>query len=103
MIDGSEKRNRRLAFDFQNSHVYEKRSNEDMYTPLARLPQNAPYLPPKILHKPWFSISLETAVMPRGNEKKMLCMFFFMKTFLHNKPPGLNEGLDGGVQMLVVS
>ena len=46
MIDGSEKRNRRLAFDFQNSHVYEKRSNEDMYTPLARLPQNAPYLPP---------------------------------------------------------
>ena len=28
MIDGSEKRNRRLAFEFQNSHVCEKRSKE---------------------------------------------------------------------------
>ena len=27
MIDGSEKRNRRLAFELQNSHVCEKRSN----------------------------------------------------------------------------
>ena len=27
MIDDSEKRNRRLAFVFQNSHVCEKRSN----------------------------------------------------------------------------
>ena len=27
MIDGSEKRNRQLAFELQNSHVYEKRSN----------------------------------------------------------------------------
>ena len=27
MIDGSEKRNRQLAFERQNSHVYEKRSN----------------------------------------------------------------------------
>ena len=26
MIDGSEKRNRRLAFELQNSHVCEKRS-----------------------------------------------------------------------------
>ena len=26
MIDGSEKRNRQLAFELQNSHVYEKRS-----------------------------------------------------------------------------
>ena len=26
MIDGSEKRNRQLAFDLQNSHVCEKRS-----------------------------------------------------------------------------
>ena len=26
MIDGSEKRNRRLGFDFQNWHVCEKRS-----------------------------------------------------------------------------
>ena len=73
-----------------------------MYTPLA-LAHNAPYLPPKILHKPLFSISLETAVMPRGNEKKKMLYVFFMKTFLHNKPPGLNEGLDGRVQMLVVS
>ena len=62
-----------------------------MYTPLAHLPRhNAPYFPPKILHK------------PLGNEKKngSVC---FMKTFLHNKPPGPNEGLDGRVQMLVVS
>ena len=27
MIDGSEKRNRQLAFELQNSHVCEKRSN----------------------------------------------------------------------------
>ena len=27
MIDGSEKRNRQLAFELQNSHVYEKCSN----------------------------------------------------------------------------
>ena len=27
MIDGSEKRNRQLAFEFKNSHVCEKRSN----------------------------------------------------------------------------
>ena len=27
MIDGSEKRNRQLAFEFQNSRVCEKRSN----------------------------------------------------------------------------
>ena len=26
MIDGSEKRNRQLAFELQSSHVYEKRS-----------------------------------------------------------------------------
>ena len=30
MIDGSEKRNRQLAFELQNSHVYEKRSNVSM-------------------------------------------------------------------------
>ena len=29
MIDGSEKRNRRLAFELQNSHVCEKCSKED--------------------------------------------------------------------------
>ena len=28
MIDGSEKRNLQLAFELQNSHVCEKRSNE---------------------------------------------------------------------------
>ena len=27
MIDGSEKRNRQLAFELENSHVCEKRSN----------------------------------------------------------------------------
>ena len=27
MIDGSEKRNRQFAFELQNSHVCEKRSN----------------------------------------------------------------------------
>ena len=32
MIDGSEKRNRHLAFELQNSHVCEKRSNiTDLY------------------------------------------------------------------------
>ena len=28
MIDGSEKRKRQLAFELQNSRVFEKRSNE---------------------------------------------------------------------------
>ena len=28
MIDGSQKRNRQLAFELQNSHVCEKRSND---------------------------------------------------------------------------
>ena len=28
MIDGSEKRNRQLAFELQNSHVCEKRSKQ---------------------------------------------------------------------------
>ena len=28
MIDGSEKRNRQLGFELQNSHVCEKRSNK---------------------------------------------------------------------------
>ena len=28
MIDGSEKRNRQLAFEFHNSRVFEKRSND---------------------------------------------------------------------------
>ena len=30
MIDGSEKRNRQLAFEFHNSRVFEKRSNNDL-------------------------------------------------------------------------
>ena len=30
MIDGSEKRNRQLAFELQNSQVCEKRSNKDV-------------------------------------------------------------------------
>ena len=30
MIDGSEKRNRQLAFKLQNSHVCEKRSNASL-------------------------------------------------------------------------
>ena len=30
MIDGSEKRNRQLAFELQNSHVCEKRSNSEI-------------------------------------------------------------------------
>ena len=30
MIDGTEKRNRQLAFELQNSHVCEKRSNVSM-------------------------------------------------------------------------
>ena len=34
MIDGSEKRNRQLAFELQNSHVCEKRSKNDF----VRLP-----------------------------------------------------------------
>ena len=29
MIDGSEKRNRQLAFELQNSHVCEKRSKQN--------------------------------------------------------------------------
>ena len=29
MIDGSKKRNRQLAFELQNSHVCEKRSNHE--------------------------------------------------------------------------
>ena len=43
MIDGSEKRNRQLAFEIQNSHVCEKRSNKIWYLSvlLLRLPQNA--------------------------------------------------------------
>ena len=43
MIDGSEKRNRQLAFELQNSHVCEKRSNvwllssvQRKYCPIAR-------------------------------------------------------------------
>ena len=31
MIDGSEKRNRQLAFELQNSHVCEKRGSKELY------------------------------------------------------------------------
>ena len=31
MIDGSEKRNRQLGFELQNSHVCEKRSNIGLF------------------------------------------------------------------------
>ena len=34
MIDGSEKRNRQLAFELQNSHVCEKRSKKKVAPPL---------------------------------------------------------------------
>ena len=33
MIDGSEKHNRQLAFELQNSHVCEKCSNSEFFTP----------------------------------------------------------------------
>ena len=33
MIDGSEKRNRQLAFELQNSHVFEKRSKPQRTLP----------------------------------------------------------------------
>ena len=35
MIDSSEKRNRQLAFELQNSHVCEKRSNFVVLLPLS--------------------------------------------------------------------
>ena len=42
MIDGSEKRNRQLAFELQNSHVCEKRSKRTMLrAPLALNTSNA--------------------------------------------------------------
>ena len=37
MIDGSEKRNRQLAFELQNLHVCEKRSNVDNFTSILKL------------------------------------------------------------------
>ena len=38
MIDGSEKRKRQLAFELQNSHECEKRSNvRDVYFPTSNL------------------------------------------------------------------
>ena len=37
MIDGSEKRNRQLAFELQNSHVCEKRSNSPLRAVCCRL------------------------------------------------------------------
>ena len=37
MIDGSEKRNRQLAFELQNSHVCEKRSNHGRISSVGRV------------------------------------------------------------------
>ena len=37
MIDGCEKRNRQLAFELQNSHVCEKRSNSPLHAVCCRL------------------------------------------------------------------
>ena len=37
MIDGSEKRNRQLAFELQNSHVCEKRG-ESLFAPFQTSP-----------------------------------------------------------------
>ena len=42
MIDGSEKRNRQLAFELQNSHVFEKRSEE-----VAKTDQSSARFSPK--------------------------------------------------------
>ena len=37
------------------------------FIPHLHISHNAPYLPPKILHKHFFQISLGTAVIPRSN------------------------------------
>ena len=68
--------------------------NEDMYTPLAHFPRhNAPYLPLKVLHKPLFSISLGTYVMPMGNEKKIVMYVFYENLSpLNNTTPEPKRG-----------
>ena len=43
MIDGSEKRNRQLTFELQNSHVCEKRSNFIRIEPVWDFAQFAAY------------------------------------------------------------
>ena len=40
MIDGSEKRNRQLAFELQNSHVCEKRSKQEKRPHIQNLKKN---------------------------------------------------------------
>ena len=40
MIDSSEKRNRQLAFELQNSHVCEKRSKRDILNKIHGLLKN---------------------------------------------------------------
>ena len=40
MIDGSEKRNRQLAFELQNSHVCEKRSNDLVFSLRSKVELN---------------------------------------------------------------
>ena len=46
MIDGSEKRYRQLAFELQNSHVYEKRSKTRAHDPklVTHISQNKKWL-----------------------------------------------------------
>ena len=56
MIDGSEKRNRQLAFELQNSHVCEKRSKSALkkaflgkkkYYPAKTIQRNPALRPPR--------------------------------------------------------
>ena len=58
MIDGSEKRNRQLAFELQNSHVCEKRSN------VRSLRKLVSFVFPRVLMFPSTS-SLENKCFPR--------------------------------------
>ena len=44
MIDGSEKRNRQLAFELQNSHVCEKRSKQSLNLHICMLVGHLKYL-----------------------------------------------------------
>ena len=53
MIDGSEKRNRQLVFELQDSHVCEKRSNKDVII-----------IKPLIIALLFMKIALFLALMP---------------------------------------
>ena len=56
MIDGSEKRNRQLAFELQNSHVCEKRSKTPFVSSVQR------YLVGSV----FFFFDVETRSYPQG-------------------------------------